>query len=379
MPQKKRVCIIGAGPSGMSTMYHFDKLKKQGTEIPDVVCYEKQSDCGGLWNYSWRTGTDEFGEVVHNSMYRNLWSNGPKEALEFPDYTFDEHFGKPIASFPPREVLFDYLKGRWAKADVRSWINLNHKVHDVQYNAASDNFTVQVKDLVNDRYLSAQTFDYVIVATGHFSMPHLPDFPGLNKFPGRVMHAHSFRDAREFKDKRLLLIGASYSAEDISLQLAKYGAGNIICTYRTRPMGFKWPDNISERPLLVKVDGNTVHFKDGSTAEVDAIISCTGYLYSYPFLKDASLQLKTGNVLFPDGLYKNTLWIKGGNKKLMYLAAQDQCYTYTLFDIQAKWCVKYIMGEITLPSQAAMEEDVKKWVCSGSLMSLTVELFCSSF
>ena len=44
-------------------------------------------------------------------MYRNLWSNGPKEALEFPDYTFDDHFGKPIASFPPREVLFDYLQG----------------------------------------------------------------------------------------------------------------------------------------------------------------------------------------------------------------------------------------------------------------------------
>ena len=125
---------------------------------------------------------------------------------------------------------------------------------------------VIMKDLVNDRYLPAQTFDYVIVATGHFSVPHLPDFPGLNKFPGRVMHAHSFRDAREFKDKHLLLIGASYSAEDIALQLAKYGAGNIICTYRTRPMDFKWPDNVSERPLLVKVDGNTVHFRDGSTA-----------------------------------------------------------------------------------------------------------------
>ena len=44
-------------------------------------------------------------------MYHNLWSNGPKECLEFPDYTFDEHFGKPIPSFPPREVLYDYLKG----------------------------------------------------------------------------------------------------------------------------------------------------------------------------------------------------------------------------------------------------------------------------
>ena len=33
---------------------------------------------------------------------RYLWSNGPKECLEFPYYTFEEHFGKAIPSFPPR-------------------------------------------------------------------------------------------------------------------------------------------------------------------------------------------------------------------------------------------------------------------------------------
>ncbi len=38
--------------------------------IPEVVCYEKQSNWGGLWNYTWRTGTDEYGELVHGSMYR---------------------------------------------------------------------------------------------------------------------------------------------------------------------------------------------------------------------------------------------------------------------------------------------------------------------
>ena len=63
-------------------------------------------------NYSWRTGTAPDGQAVHNSMYRHLWSNGPKECLEFADYTFEEHFGFPIPSFPPREVLQDYITGR---------------------------------------------------------------------------------------------------------------------------------------------------------------------------------------------------------------------------------------------------------------------------
>merc|ERR1712080_140704 len=100
------------------------------------------------------------------------------------------------------------------------------------------------------------------------------------------MHAHDFRDACEFKDKTVLLVGASYSAEDIALQVIKYGAKHVICTWRTKPMGYNWPSTIEERPLLTNIDGNTISFRDGSTAEVDAILLCTGYLHAYPFLSD---------------------------------------------------------------------------------------------
>ena len=72
-----------------------------------------------MWNYTWRTGLDEHGDPVHGSMYRYLWSNGPKECLEFADYTFEEHFGRPIGSYPPRAVLWDYIKGRVEKSGVQ--------------------------------------------------------------------------------------------------------------------------------------------------------------------------------------------------------------------------------------------------------------------
>jgi hypothetical protein len=36
--------------------------------------------------------------------FRYLWSNGPKECLELPSYTFEDHYGRAIPSFPPREV-----------------------------------------------------------------------------------------------------------------------------------------------------------------------------------------------------------------------------------------------------------------------------------
>ncbi len=79
-----RVAIIGAGPSGLAQLRAFETARKAGAEVPEYVCYEKQSDWGGQWNYTWRTGLDEFGEPVHSSMYRYLWSNGPRNAWSSP-------------------------------------------------------------------------------------------------------------------------------------------------------------------------------------------------------------------------------------------------------------------------------------------------------
>eukprot|EP00794_Sanderia_malayensis_P017287 gene17287-19015_t len=358
----KRVCLIGAGPSGMSVLYHASKLRKQGKNVPEIVCYEKQSNYGGLWNYTWRTGLGEFGEPVHGSMYHSLWSNGPKEALEFPDYTFEDHFGKPIPSFPPREVLFDYLQGRWKRVEnLQSYIKFNHVVRSVQYNIESDDFSVTVKDLINDKNLASEKFDFVIVGTGHFSTPNVPSFPGIDKFPGRVMHSHDFREAVEFKGKRLLIVGSSYSAEDIALQCIKYGATSVICSWRTKPMGFHWPSEITERPLLTKIEGSTCYFKDNTESDVDAIILCTGYLHHYPFLAD-DLRMRSANILYPSDLYKGLVWMKSGNKKLMYIGAQDQWYTFTMFDAQGLWIGKYLSNEISIPDYETMEMSSKEWI-----------------
>ncbi|HUF56893.1 MAG TPA: NAD(P)/FAD-dependent oxidoreductase [Thermohalobaculum sp.] len=353
----KRVAIIGAGPSGTAALRAFQSAKQKGADIPEVVCFEKQDDWGGLWNYTWRTGLDEYGEPVHCSMYRYLWSNGPKECLEFADYTFDEHFGKPIASYPPREALADYIRGRVEKAGVRDWCRFRTPVRWVQYDEDAGDFTIEAHDLKND-HLYEERFDNVIVATGHFSIPNVPYYEGFEKFKGRVLHAHDFRDALEFKGKDVMVVGTSYSAEDIGSQCWKYGAKSITVSYRTAPMGFHWPDNWEERPLLTKVDGNTVHFKDGSTKEIDAIILCTGYLHHFPFLPD-DLRLVTPNRMWTPNLYKGVAWIE--NPKLFYLGMQDQFYTFNMFDAQAWWARDAILGRIELPSKEDMRADDRKW------------------
>ncbi len=352
-----RVAIIGAGPSGTAALRAFASAKKKGSKIPEIVCFEKQDDWGGLWKYTWRTGLDQYGEPVHGSMYRYLWSNGPKECLEFADYTFEEHFGKPIPSYPPREVLHDYIVGRMKKAGVRQWCRFSTPVRVVDWNAKKRKFDVTVHDRAKDKVYTEQ-FDYVICGSGHFSTPHAPHFPGIETFNGRVMHAHDFRDALEFKGRDVLIVGRSYSAEDIGSQCWKYGAKSVTTTYRSKPMGFKWPERFEERPLLQKLEGNTATFKDGSTKHVDALILCTGYLHHFPFLKD-DLRLITANRLWPLGLYKGVAWEK--NPRFFYIGMQDQFYTFNMFDAQAWYVRDIILKRIKLPTAAAMKSHSAKW------------------
>ncbi len=359
-----RVAIIGAGPCGTAQLRAFASAKANGTDIPEIVCYEKQEDWGGLWNYTWRTGLDEYGEPVHCSMYRYLWSNGPKECLEFADYTFEEHFGRPIASYPPRAVLADYIKGRVEKAGVRDFVRFRTVVTDVAYSDESGLFTVTAKNLMDD-VVSSEQFDYVVVANGHFSTPNVPYFEGFDTFNGRVLHAHDFRDALEFKGKDVLLIGTSYSAEDIASQCHKYGTRSLTISHRTAATGFHWPESFSEVPLLVRVENNTAYFKDGTTKKVDAIILCTGYLHHFPFLPDG-LRLKTDNRLWPLNLYKGVVW--EDNPKLMYLGMQDQFYTFNMFDAQAWYARDLILGRISLPAKAEMMQHSATWRAREELL-----------
>ena len=366
-----RIAIIGAGPSGLAQLRAFQSARAKGAEIPELVCFEKQKDWGGMWNYTWRTGIDENGEPVHGSMYRYLWSNGPKECLEFAYYTFDEHFGRPIGSYPPREVLWDYIKGRVEKAGVRDYIRFNTAVRSVQFDKASGLFTVTVFDYTRNESYS-ELFDYVVCASGHFSTPNVPYFEGFETFAGRVLHAHDFRDALEFKGKDVLIVGASYSAEDIGSQCYKYGARSITSCYRKEPMGYKWPSNWEEKPLLQRVEGSTAYFADGSHKHIDAVILCTGYKHHFTFLPE-ELCLKTDNRLWPLNLYKGVFW--EDNPKMVYLGMQDQWYSFNMFDAQAWYVRDVILGRIALPSKEEMHAENLAWRAEEESLETAKEMY----
>ena len=355
---KLRVGIIGAGPSGLAQLRAFKSAEMKGEAIPEIVCFEKQADWGGLWNYTWRTGVGKYGEPIHGSMYRYLWSNGPKECLEFADYTFDEHFGRPISSYPPRPVLFDYIQGRVDKCNVRDYIRFNTTARWVEYKEDTQQFSVVLEDLANNKTYTEE-FDYLIVASGHFSTPNMPYFEGIEEFPGLIMHAHDFRGADIFRDKDVLLIGSSYSAEDIGVQSYKHGARSVTLSYRSNPIGMDWPEGMKEVPLLTHFEGEVAHFSDGTQERYDAVVMCTGYQHKFPYLPD-ELRLKTRNCLYPDNIYKGVFF--NDLPQLIYLGMQDQYYTFNMFDVQAWYARDVIQGKIQLPGKEDRQKDINLWL-----------------
>jgi len=353
-----RVAICGAGPSGLSQLHAFESVRQCCLPIPEIVCFEKQNDLGGQWNYTWRTGFDEYSEPVHSSMYQNLWTNIPKECSEFVDYSYDKHFGQSLISFPPRTVIYDYIQGYAKQNNVLQYIRFNTVVRWISYSEDTKRFHVLVKDLKKDE-MHSEEFDYVIIATGHFSMPNLPYFDGIETFIGRILHSHELRFVQDFADKHVLLIGNGASAEDISLQLYKYGAKSITISYRTRPKNLKWPNEIKEVPLVIKIDKKTVYFKDNSSQEFQAIIFCTGYEHYFPFLDD-NLRLKSTSSIFPPDLYKSIFWLN--QPRLLYLGMQRVTFSFNIGNIQAWYARDVILGKISLPStKDEMQCDIDLW------------------
>ncbi|TPX59808.1 hypothetical protein PhCBS80983_g02178 [Powellomyces hirtus] len=78
----------------------------------------------------------------------------------------------------------------------------------------------------------SETFDYVIVATGHHWKPRLPEFKGIENFKGGMLHSHSYKVPYPFKDQRVLIVGIGNSGADIATELSHH-AKQVVLSARS--------------------------------------------------------------------------------------------------------------------------------------------------
>src|SRR5262249_4058263 len=116
------------------------------------------------------------------------------------------------------------------------------------------------------------------------------------------------------------------------------------------------------------LEGSIAHFVDGQSAEVDIVILCTGYQYSFPFL-DPALRLRTRKRVCPEGLYKGIFLQQ--DPRLIYLGMQYQYYAFLMADAQAYYARDVIMGRITLPPAEARAADLVPWLAEDEVAKTT--------
>ena len=83
-----------------------------------------------------------------------------------------------------------------------------------------------------------ESFDAVIVAAGHYTVPFIPATAGLpelsHNFPGIVEHSKAWRKPEKYRGKRIIVVGASISGPDIAFALADITETPLNCVVRGR-------------------------------------------------------------------------------------------------------------------------------------------------
>ena len=149
----------------------------------------------------------------------------------------------------------------------------------------------------------------VIVCTGMFGNPHIPDIPGLRNNP-RVMHSHFYQNPDAWRGKRVIILGGGNSGVEIAIDLA--GWSKIYLITRGPLKFFSRTKNLCDirgisasylleliaMQLIQHLQGVKIHEVKGNTIQVDRtalkfdqIICATGYKPVLNILSSIPLKL----------------------------------------------------------------------------------------
>jgi cation diffusion facilitator CzcD-associated flavoprotein CzcO len=415
-PNLPRVCIIGAGSSGIA-------LAKQLYEagVP-FDCFERGERVGGIWAFKNKSGASTAYRSLHTitSRDRNAYSDFPMPS-EYPDF--------------PHHALMQ----RYFDAYV-DWFGFRHKITlEMGVKRAR-----QCEDGVWEVTLDGgevRFYDVVCPAVGQYWSPVWPDPRPEGEFGGIEMHSSAYKDPRDpydLLDKRVVIVGFGNSALDIACELSrkencqaadlsvrrgawvaprhfgpkvcdawrnhvaspredreqlnlramlrKLAPGRLRSWLRLKQIeaaiglphqvGLPIPPepwgvspalisselsartrlgDLSIKPAIRRFEGKRVFFTDGSVVEADAVIWCTGYKRSFPFFEGA-------DAAWPqDGV---SLWMQivdPAKQSRMYVGCVSAAGSaMPLAEQQAIFIKDILTGRFTPPSTSTMNAELAK-------------------
>ena len=218
-----RVCVIGAGVSGLTT------IKALGDWGVDHACFEASDEVGGNWYFRNPNG--------RSSAYRSLHIDTSKNAISFADFPMDARY----PDFPHHTEIKQFLSEYADRFGLRDRIGFNNAVERAE-RLDGGGWRITTSDGAEHQ------FDAVLVCNGHHWDPSYPDFPG--EFDGPTLHSHHYidpADPLELTGKRVLVVGIGNSAVDITSELARKGVAEEVFI-STRSGAWVIPKYVFGRP-----------------------------------------------------------------------------------------------------------------------------------
>ncbi|KAJ1258936.1 hypothetical protein BS78_10G114300 [Paspalum vaginatum] len=240
---KKRVAIVGAGPSGLAACKH---ALSRGFR---PVVFEAAAGVGGVWR-----------RTLASTRLQT-----PASAYRFSDFPWPPA-DDDGALFPRHDQVVEYMAAYARRFGVLERVRFGCKVLGASYVGATEQEVAAWErwsgngeafgDGTGEWHLTVRhdgdgdgdsepertqtyRFDFLILCVGRYGVPKLPRFPegrGPEVFRGRVLHsveysAMAHADAAELvRGKRVVVVGAGKSAMDIVAQCAEANGSRYPCT-----------------------------------------------------------------------------------------------------------------------------------------------------
>lgn len=290
-------------------------------------------------------------------LYDRLETNIPKELMRFADKAFPSD----SQLFPKHLTVKKYLE-EYAE-DIKSFIQFETQVTAVQIeDEALSTWSITTKNLLTGTK-ATQTYDAVVAANGHYTVPYVPDISGIKawdaSYPGSISHSKFYDSPEPFRNKKVIVVGSSASGLDIGTQINEVSQGKLLVSQRSE--SYLAASSTGEKIICPEIieflppvtHDRAVKFADGRIEEqVDTIVFCTGYFYSYPFLTSLSPPPVTDGSRTRN-VYQQLFYID--HPTLVFPMLSQRVIPFPMAENQAAVFARVWSGRLTLPSKQEMQ------------------------
>jgi cation diffusion facilitator CzcD-associated flavoprotein CzcO len=399
MASSEKVCVIGAGSSGIAACQVLDA---QGIAFD---CFEKGSKVGGNWRFE--------NDNEMSSAYRSLHINTSRGLMAYKTFPMPADYPDYPNHFQIARYFDDYVDRFGFREKIR------FRTEVVRVEPAEGEWEVTAEDRDGKRETSR--YRAVLVANGHHWDPRWPEppFPGSEGFEGEQMHVHHYREPDVLRGKRVLVLGIGNSATDVAVEASRIADATFLAMRRGAYVLPKYlngkPTDESASPLLTRfplsvqrffigrmlglaagdmtayglpkpdhklleahptvsaellsrlghgdievkpnidrfAGGRKVRFADGSEEEIDLAIYCTGYKITLPFFDPSFLSAEDNRLR----LYRRVVSIE--HPGLYFLGfVQPLGAIMPIAEAQAEWVADLLFHRAALPSETEMRNEI---------------------